>query len=385
MLKRQRFKVQLLAVGLVAATAIAACGSSGGSAPAADSSAASTGASGGSLSGVCPSTVTLQTDWFPEAEYGVYYSLIGPNGKIDTKKGWYTGPLGNTGINLQIRIGGPFMGQQTVQSLMYQDDSINLGLVHTDDAVRFSKQFPVVGVAAPLEHSPLALLWDPSKHTFTDFKQIGDSGATILVYSKSVNFVPYLIKQGLVPEKSFDDSFDGSYTRFVADSGVVQQAFVTETPYRLEHEIKQFMKPVSTIQVSQMGYDPYLSSLSVRKADLDKMSPCLQKLVPIVQQAQVDYLKSPAVGNDTMIKVTTALKSFWTLSTDLLAFSDQKLAQYKIVDNGPDSTLGNFDTTRVQKIITDFDSTFGKVGTEDPGTTPDTITTNKFIDPGIGL
>ena len=105
----------------------------------------------------------MQTDWFPEAEYGAYFSLIGAKGKLDAKKGTYTGPLGKTGVNLEIRAGGPFIGQQTVQSLMYQDDSITLGLVHTDDAVRFSKQLPTVSVVAPLEHSPLALVWDPDE------------------------------------------------------------------------------------------------------------------------------------------------------------------------------------------------------------------------------
>src|SRR5262249_40063485 len=129
------------------------------------------------LKGICPDTLTLQIDWFPEAEYGMYFSLIGANGTLDAKKGTYTGPLGNTGCNFQIRAGGPFLGQQTVQSIMYQDNSIDLGLVHTDDAVRFSKQFPTVSVVAPLEHSPLAIVWDPTKHNFKNWADVGKSGA----------------------------------------------------------------------------------------------------------------------------------------------------------------------------------------------------------------
>ena len=82
---------------------------------------------------------------------------------------------------------------------MYQDDSITLGLVHTDDAVRFSKQLPVVSVVAPLEHSPLAVVWDPTKHSFKSWKQIGDSGAKILVFTKAVNYVPFLIARASSP------------------------------------------------------------------------------------------------------------------------------------------------------------------------------------------
>jgi hypothetical protein len=328
----------------------------------------------------------LQTDWFPEAEYGAYFSLIGAGGETDVEKGTYSGPLGDTGVELEIRAGGPFLGQQTVQSIMYQDDAINLGLVHTDDAVRFSKQLPVVSVVAPLEHSPLALMWDPTEHDFTSFEDIGASGATILVFTKAVNYVPFLIKKGIIPESSFDDSFDGSYTRFVADTSLVQQAFVTETPYRLQYEIPEYGKETKTLLVADAGYDPYLSSLAVRQDALEEMKPCLAELVPLVQQAQVDYLASPDATNQVMVDVVTKMNTFWTLSMEGLAFGNQAMLEYKTVDNGSDATLGNFDEARVQQVIDDFHDTFGTaVDTADPAVTPDSITTNEFIDPSIGL
>jgi hypothetical protein len=366
---------------VVAALAAAAFGTAGKSAPVSAAAVPTT-----NLADVCPSQIVLQTDWFPEAEYGAYFSLIGSKGKLDAKKGTYTGPLGKTGVDLQIRAGGPFLGQQTVQSIMYQDDSITLGLVHTDDAVRFSKQLPTVSVVAPLEHSPLALVWDPRKHNFNSWAAIGKSGASILVFTKAVNYVPYVIAKGLVPESSFDDSFDGSYSRFVADTSLLQQAFVTETPYRLQHEIKEYGRRVGVILVSKSGYDPYLSSLSVKKSKLAELTPCLKKLVPIVQQAQVDYIHHATATNKVMVDVVTGMKSFWTLSMPLLAFGNRQALKYQIISNGPDKTLGNFNMARVQKVIADFHSTFGNgVKTADPNVKPSTIVTNQFIDPKIGL
>lgn len=338
------------------------------------------------LAKVCPKNMVLQTDWFPEAEYGVYFSLIGSKGTLDAKKGSYKGPIGKTGINLEIRAGGPFIGQQTVQSLMYQDNSIDLGLVHTDDAVRFSKQLPTVSVVAPLEHSPLAVVWDPTKHNFKSWRELGASGAKILVFTKAVNYVPFVIAKGYVPESSFDDSFDGSYARFVADTSLVQQAFVTETPYRLKNEIKEYGRDVGVLLVSRSGYDPYLSSLSVKKSRLKALTPCLTKLVPIIQQAQIDYLKRPAATNRVMVDVVTGMKSFWTLSMAGLADGNAKMLQYKIVNNGPDKTLGNMNPKRIQKVIADFFATFGTdVETADPNVNPAAIMTNKFINPNIGL
>jgi hypothetical protein len=252
--------------------------------------------------------------------------------------------------------------------------------------VRFSKQLPTVSVVAPIENSPLAVVWDPKKHNFTSWQQIGKSGATILVFTKAVNYVPFLIKKGIVPDSSFDDSFDGSYTRFVADTSLLQQAFVTETPYRLEHEIKQYDRPVGVLPVSKSGYNPYLSSLSVKKSKLAELTPCLKKLVPIIQQADVDYITNPTATNKVMVDVVTGMKSFWTLSMPLLKFGNEQARKYKIIDNGPDKTLGNFNIARVQKVISDFRATFGNdVATADPNVTPSSIVTNKFVDPKIGL
>ena len=154
MLLRARRRNQYRLLGALAASVIAVTAWGGSSSTA--GSSASSAVPSTDLTGVCPKTITLQTDWFPEAEYGAYYSLIGSKGKLNAKKGSYKGPLGKTGVNLEIRSGGPFIGQQTVQSLMYQDDSITLGLVHTDDAVRFSKQLPhVVGKARNAQQSGL--------------------------------------------------------------------------------------------------------------------------------------------------------------------------------------------------------------------------------------
>lgn len=378
---------------IVVAVALAAVASACSSDDSDDTAAAETtdtateaSTSSNDLSEVCPSELVLQTDWFPEAEYGVYYSLIGEDGELDPGAGTYSGPLLDTGVNLEIRAGGPFIGQQTVQSLMYQDDSINLGLVHTDDAVRFSEQFPVVSVVAPLEKSPLALVWDPEVHDFESFEDIGESGASILVFTKEVNYVPFLVDKGLVPESSFDDSFDGSYTRFVADNSLVQQAFVTETPFRLENEIADFGRPVDSILISESGYDPYLSSLAVKAGDLDELRPCLEQLVPIIQQAQIDYINDPVAANQVMVDVATGMDTFWTLSNELLEFGNEQMLEYGIVGNGSDTTLGNFDEERVQQVIDDFAATFGTdVETASPDVAPDTITTNEFIDEEIQL
>ena len=106
-----------------ASIAVAACGSDDDSssttagatttAAATASTTAGTGAAGGAvdLASVCPETIVVQTDWFPESEHGALYELVGEGYKLDTEKKVLTGPLvvdgQPTGVNIEIRTGGP--------------------------------------------------------------------------------------------------------------------------------------------------------------------------------------------------------------------------------------------------------------------------------------
>src|ERR1700681_4656639 len=56
-----------------------------------------------SLKGICPDKVVVQTNWWPEPDHAFLYQLIGPSGTADTSKNTYSGPLGQTGVNLEIR------------------------------------------------------------------------------------------------------------------------------------------------------------------------------------------------------------------------------------------------------------------------------------------
>ncbi|WP_315151231.1 hypothetical protein [Corynebacterium variabile] len=81
------------------------------------------------LSEICPSTVSIQTDWFPEAEHGQLYELLGPDPDIDSDGKKVTAPLfdgdnGYTGVDVQILAGGPAIGNQAVTSQLYQNPSI---------------------------------------------------------------------------------------------------------------------------------------------------------------------------------------------------------------------------------------------------------------------
>ena len=90
------------------------------------------------LSADCPATVVIQTDWNPEAEHGAQYALLGSDYTVDTKLKTVSGPLMSraktTGVNVEIRAGGPAIGFEAVAAQMYKDDDITLGYASTDEA-----------------------------------------------------------------------------------------------------------------------------------------------------------------------------------------------------------------------------------------------------------
>ena len=164
--------VGMAAIAATVAAATVACGSD-------DSSAGSgyTGTVGKvDLSKVCPAKIVVQTDWAPESEHGHLYQLLGPDAKIDAGAKKVVGPLFTggeyTGVDIEIRAGGPAIGNQSVVSTMYQDPSIMLGYVDTDQAVQTSKQFPTTAVMASVDISPQMIMWDPA--TYPQVTKIAD-------------------------------------------------------------------------------------------------------------------------------------------------------------------------------------------------------------------
>ena len=365
---------RVLATLLMLSLAAAACSDDGEEAVASapgdeeegDAGAGDGAAAGGDLSDVCPDPLVVQTDWFPEAEHGGLYQLIGADGEQNGGDGIYSGPLGDTGITLEIRAGGPFLGGQTTTAQMYADESIHLGYVSTDEGIQNSARQPTVAVVSPLDKSPYILMWDPE--AFPDietFEDIGATGAPVL-YFEGTQYMNFLVGSGLLEEEQIDASYDGSPSRFVTED-VFQQSFASNEPYKYENNIEEWKKPVEYLLVHEAGYEVYPSSLAVRPEVIEEEAACLEAVVPLMQQAQVDYMAEPEPVNDMMLEYVEAIASFWTLSEGGNADAVEVMLDEGIVGNGSDDTLGNFDMERVQQLIDDVVPVFEARGIESIG------------------
>jgi hypothetical protein len=342
------------------------------------------------LKGACPDTVVIQTDWDPESEYGVYYHLLGPNPEVDTERKRVSAPLvaqgRDTGVRLEVRTGGPSIGFEPVSAQMYKDKDITLGQVSTDEAIRFSDGQPTQAVVAPMEVSPFMIMWDPA--TYPQFQRIADIGKTDtkVFYFEGDTYMEYLIAAGVLKRSQVDGSYDGKPANFVAADGKAAQAgFATSEPYIYENEVRQWAKPVRYALVNEAGYPFYPQALSVRAADRERLTPCLEKLVPIVQRAQIDYLANPAATNELIVDLVERYDTGWVYSAGLADYALAKMRE-TFVGNGPDQTLGNFDMARVERMLEIVTPIF-TAQRQPPraGLKAEDIATNEFVDTSIGV
>ena len=135
------------------------------------------------LTEICPDPLVIQTDWFPEPEHGHTYQMIGTEGTLDTEEGTYSGPLGNTGITLEIRAGGPYINFASSGTQFYADSEIFMAYVNTSDSIKNYVNAPTVHVFSSFDVGPQILMWDPDVYDFDSFEDIGESGAPVLYFA----------------------------------------------------------------------------------------------------------------------------------------------------------------------------------------------------------
>jgi len=372
----------------LAILAVAACGAGG---QAQDARSAGPVAPSADLRGVCPARITIQTNWWPQAEYGAIYHLLGEQLKVDTGKKRVSGALvaagRDTGVRLEVRAGGPATSFQQVSQLLHLDPAITLGGVATDEQVQNAAEQPTLAVFAPMDLNPQVLLWD--EDTYPQFNTIADIGQSDVqvLYFQGATFMEFLVGTGILRRSQIDGGYDGSPARFVAENGeIVQQGYLTNEPYALEHEVKQWGKPVAYQLVHDAGYPIYPEALVIRPRDKATLAPCLSRLVPILQQATADYAAHPEDTNQRISELVEAMGGY-PYSTERAGWAVGKMRSEGILANGTHTrdTVGDFEPGRVQKTIDIVTPILTGQGKPVPRLAAAELATNEFITAGVGL
>jgi hypothetical protein len=348
------------------------------------------------LSGICPNPLIVQTNWLPEADHAPLYELIGAGGTM--KQYSYEGPIGTTGIDLQIIAGGPGDAFQPTATTLYAGNSVlrvtpDLIMDSVDNAIQLSKKFPTVAVMNFQDHDPQVLIYNPAKFksltTIASLIAAAKKGAMFYVSGITYSYVQFLIDNG-VPERSFIGGYSGDLEKFVTGNGlIVNQGYADSEPYLLAHETPAWgNKPIKEVFIYQLGLNDYPTAIQVPTDKLKSMSACLSRLVPMLQQAEVDYFADPTVVDNVLAKFNPKYgASYWSTPAAESDWAAKTMLSEDIVGNSDDGMgpLGGFDMPRLAKVITQLLPIYGK---ESPGTfmasvSATQIATNKFIDPSI--
>ena len=373
-----------------AADATAAKAAETTAAAAAETTAAGAAAAGapaaGILKGVCPDVVTIQTDWNPEAEHGFLYEMVGASPVINADKKLVSGPLMasgvDTGVKVEIRSGGPAIGFQSVTSQLYQDPNILLGFAYTDEAIQTSAKQPTMALFAPFQKNPQAIMWDPA--TYPDVKTIADLGKTgaKVRYFSGAAYMDYFTSQGILSKDKVDGNYDGSPALFVADQGKsASQIFGSAEPYIYLNEVKQWLKPVKYAYINDEGWKNYAEAIATKPENVTKNADCFKKLVPIMQQAGIDYLGNPAAANTLILDLVKQYNNGWVYSQGVADYAVATMKKDGLMANGTDGVYGTFDETRVADLIAKATPIYTKLGSAPKaGLKPSDIYTQQFLD-----
>lgn len=374
------------AVGAAVAATLSAC-AYGGEEPAAGPSLAPA-ADAQNLADVCPANVGIQLQWQPQSDMGAVFGMLGPGYRVDTDEKSVTGPLvaagKDTGVDLTLKSGGPAIGFQSVPSQLYVDDSLTMGIVHGDQLIAAAADQPVVGVTPLLKYSPAILMWDPQSHPdWSTVADIGSSDATVVV-SKDQIFPQWMVAKGMLDQSQIDTGYDGAPSRFVGDPTLAQQGFANSEPYTYEHDTPAWNKPVGYGLVKDAGYDIYASNMSVRTDKLSELSPCLEKLVPIIQQAGIDYAAAPEAVNRVIVDVVSQDSTYSPYSEGEAAFSAGLLVEKGLLAAEEDGSFGVYGPARTTRNVEDLRTVLAATGNTVPADmTAEDLFTNQFSDPAV--
>ena len=264
--------------------------------------------------------VTLQLNWFPEAEHGGYYAAL------------VHGIFEEEGLDVEIRGGGP--NSPVIQQLVSGQADFIIG--NADQVLTSrAKDSNAVALLAPLQTSPRCIM----VHESSRIETLHDLSNMTLGMSAGRAFALYMQKH-LPMENVKLVGYPGSPAIFLNDESFGQQAYVFSEPF----VAKQSGGDPKVLMVSDLGYNPYTSLLITTQKNLTENRDLIDRMVRASKKGWIKYLQSPADTN----KHLHALNE--EMGLDILAFGAETLRNLCLPENMPEEQLGEMTADRWQQL-----------------------------------
>lgn len=266
--------------------------------------------------------ITLQLNWYPEAEHGGFYAA-----KVH-------GIFEKYNLDVEILPGGK--AATVPQELTV--GRIQFGIINGDELVLARESgVDIVSLLAPLQTSPRCILVRADSG-ITSLEQL--SGLTLQL-GTGQPFIEFLKSKGYMKDVKVVP-YQGGVAALVTGTGIGQQAYVFSEPLLAEQE----KVPVNVLMVSEAGFNPYTSLLAA-SSDYTKANPDLVKrMVLACQEGWQKYLSEPSETNQYIIK-----QNEHGLTDEALVYGVEKMKPLCINDLVPIEKVGSMTTERWEELV----------------------------------
>ncbi len=260
--------------------------------------------------------VSLQLNWYPEAEHGGYYAAL--------VHGYYR----DAGLDVTILSGGP--DTPVVQQVARQ--SAMFGVVNADNMLfARAQQAPVVALMAPLQTSPRCLIVHESSG-ITSFDQLRNM---TIAMSPSSAFTHYL-QHKLPLEGVRVVPYSGNVAQFLVNRDYAQQGYVFSEPF----VARKAGGDPRVLLVSDLGFNPYTSLLFTSDALVARQPQLVEKMVAASVRGWQRYIESPEEANRRIHEVNPEM------DLDILAFGAEAIRPLVRNDDSQQQGIGTMSAER---------------------------------------
>ena len=235
--------------------------------------------------------VTLQMDWYAEAEQGGNYQALA--------KGYYR----NAGLDVEITNGGP--GGFPLQKVAGGVAEFALG--RSDDVILAVGRghLPLIIVGAYMEKDPMAVL----VHEESPVKDFPDLAGRVVMVDPTSAWITYLKARYNMDFEIIPLNY--GLAQFMADKNFIIQGFATNEPYY----VRQKGVASRTLLIANSGYNPY--RVIYANAGFVRAHPSLVRaFVAATLKGWEEFLEGDATAGKKLIFDRNP-----TMTEDFIAFS----------------------------------------------------------------
>jgi len=264
--------------------------------------------------------ISLQLNWFPEAEHGGYYAAR------------LLGYFEQEGLDVEILPGGP--NASVIQKTAGQQ--VTFAVANADQVLLGrEQQAEVVALMAPLQFSPRCIMVHADSG-IDDFS--GLKGMTVAMGSGKA-YARFMEKQGLLEDVKVV-AYSGSVARFLQRKDFAQQGYVFSEPFVAQQQGAR----TRNLMVSDLGFNPYTSILVTSNQQLETNRELVHRMVRASIRGWKKYLEDPLQVNEHIHSVNEEM------SLEILAFGVEQLKPLCLPGDMPAEDLGQMTAERWETL-----------------------------------